>query len=159
VPQIEDGEMNSVRALDQVAHRFAMILTDRALLVQATKFALIGVVNTCVDFGVFLLAFAFLAPRLVAANVLSWTVAVTGSYILNCSITFADRSGGRLRFRDFVSFVASGLAGLLANTTALVVGVQLLLLPVVVAKLFAIGVCFVVNFSLARFVVFRRRQP
>jgi len=34
----------------------------------------------------------------------------------------------------------------------------LLLLPVVLAKLLAIGVSFLVNFSLARFVVFLQRH-
>jgi len=47
---------------------------------------------------------------LVAANITSWLVAVTGSYIMNSSITFAAESGRKLRWRDYLTFVVSGIA-------------------------------------------------
>ena len=146
--------MNAIRRL---AARATSVL-DRVLIGQAAKFALIGAVNTCVDFGVFLLALAWLTSSLVAANVLAWSVAVTGSYMMNSFVTFAAESGRRLRWRDYIGFIGSGIAGLIANTATLLVAAQLLLLPVVVAKALAIGASFLVNFSLARFVVFRRRH-
>lgn len=136
---------------------FAM-LGGRVLVGQAARFALIGVLNTSVDFGVFLFALAYLTSSLVAANVLSWTVAVTGSYVMNSFITFAAESGRRLRLRAYAGFVGSGVAGLIANTATLLVAAKLLLLPVVLAKVLAIGASFVVNFSLARFIVFRPRH-
>ena len=37
----------------------------------------------------------------VAANMISWAVAVTGSYVLNSSITFAGEFGGKLRWRGY----------------------------------------------------------
>jgi putative flippase GtrA len=139
----------------QLSGRVFAVLGDRVFVGQAARFAAIGVLNTSVDFGVFLLALAFLTSSLVAANVLSWTVAVTGSYVMNSFITFAAESGRRLRFRAYAGFIGSGLAGLVANTATLLVAAELLLLPVVLAKVLAIGVSFLVNFSLARFVVFR----
>jgi len=139
----------------QLSGRVFAVLGDRVFVGQAARFAAIGVLNTSVDFGVFLLALAFLTSSLVAANVLSWTVAVTGSYVMNSFITFAAESGRRLRFRAYAGFIGSGLAGLIANTATLLVAAELLLLPVVLAKVLAIGVSFLVNFSLARFVVFR----
>ena len=139
----------------QLSGRVFAVLGDRVFVGQAARFAVIGVLNTSVDFGVFLLALAFLTSSLVAANVLSWTVAVTGSYVMNSFITFAAESGRRLRFRAYAGFIGSGLAGLIANTATLLVAAELLLLPVVLAKVLAIGVSFLVNFSLARFVVFR----
>jgi putative flippase GtrA len=139
----------------QLSGRVFAVLGDRVFVRQAARFAAIGLLNTSVDFGVFLLALAFLTSSLVAANVLSWTVAVTGSYVMNSFITFAAESGRRLRFRAYAGFIGSGLAGLIANTATLLVAAELLLLPVVLAKVLAIGVSFLVNFSLARFVVFR----
>jgi len=152
----------------------------RALSVKASAFALVGVINTVVDYGVFLLARAALdfssAGRsaiawfadfchcggattisLVAANVCSWSVAVTGSYIMNSSITFAAESGRKLTWRAYFTFVASGIAGWLANTAALLIAAEILLLPVWLAKAVAILASFVVNFSLSHFVVFRAR--
>ena len=97
---------------------------------------------------------------LIAANVTSWIVAVSGSYVLNSTITFAAESGRTLRWRDYTVFVVTSVAGLIANTATLVVAAQLLLLPVWVAKALAVLASFVVNFALSHFVVFRpRRQP
>jgi putative flippase GtrA len=130
----------------------------RTLLRQAVRFAGIGVINTCIDFCCFLLALTYITGSLVGANTCSWFIAVTGSYVMNSFLTFATESGGRLRLRAYLAFLASGLFALIANTTALLVAVELLLLPVLIGKLLAIGVSFLVNFSLARLVVFRPQQ-
>jgi putative flippase GtrA len=154
---------------------------SRALSTKAVSFALVGVVNTVIDYGVFLAARAALnrSPAalagfdslaracacadavtisLVAANTMSWIVAVSASYVMNSSITFAAESGRKLRWRAYFTFVMSGVAGWLANTTTLVVAAEVLLLPVWLAKAVAILASFVVNFSLSHFVVFRVRD-
>ena len=153
---------------------------SRALSRKAFTFALIGVLNTAVDYVLFLAArvaymhappalaaFAWLAGicrcgapdtvLLIAANITSWIVAASGSYVLNSSITFAAESGRKLRWRDYITFVVSGIVGLLANTATLVVAAQALLLPVWFAKALAILASFVVNFTMSHFVVFRPR--
>ena len=89
------------------------------------------------------------------ANVIAWFVAVSFSYVMNSSITFATESGGKLRWKDYAAFAASGIAGVIANTTALVAASYFM--PVLAAKLLAILASFVVNFSLTHFVVFRPR--
>ena len=147
---------------------------------KALLFATIGVVNTAVDYCVFLIARAVLlhsttahaaigslsvvcrcgdvmSLTLVASNLISWSVAVTGSYIMNSSVTFAAESGRKLRWRAYLAFVASGILGWLANTAMLLIAAELLLLPVWLAKAVAILASFVVNFSLSHFVVFRVR--
>ncbi|HEX2655460.1 MAG TPA: GtrA family protein [Xanthobacteraceae bacterium] len=144
---------NNVKTVQRIVGLF-----DRAFIVQASRFAAIGVVNTAVDFGVFWLAINHLTSSLIFANIVSWTVAVSGSYILNSFITFAAESGQTLRLRDYGTFIVAGVAGLIANTATLLICAKLLLLHVLIAKVFAIGVSFLVNFSLARFVVFRPRH-
>jgi putative flippase GtrA len=152
----------------------------RALPQKAFTFAIIGVLNTAVDYVLFLAArvaymhssqalaaFAWIAgicrcgaPEtvlLIATNMTSWIVAVSGSYVLNSSITFAAESGRKLRWRDYVTFVVSGIVGLIANTAILIIAAQVLLLPVWLAKALAILASFVVNFTLSHFVVFRPR--
>ena len=122
---------------------------------KATSFALVGVVNTAIDLAVFLAAYNFLHLALIPANVLAWFVAVSFSYVLNSTITFAAESGRKLRWRDYGTFVASGVVGVVANTTTLVLASYVV--PVLVAKLMAIGVSFLVNFSMSHFVVFRKK--
>jgi len=106
---------------------------------------------------VFLSAYYLIQLPLIPANVLAWLVAVSGSYVMNCFITFAAESGRQLRWRAYGAFVASGVVGVIANTTVLVVASRWL--PVPVAKLLAIAASFAVNFSLSHFVVFRTREP
>jgi putative flippase GtrA len=173
--------MNGTSRLDSARIRLLSAWRDRGVSIKAASFAAIGVVNTLVDYGIFLLARAVLSgspsgiaaigslsdlcrcgnattTTLVVANVISWSVAVTGSYIMNSSITFAAESGHKLGWRAYFTFVVSGIAGLLTNTATLLFAAQILLLPVWLAKAVAILTSFIVNFSLSHFVVFRQRR-
>ncbi|MGA8294966.1 MAG: GtrA family protein, partial [Rhodoplanes sp.] len=110
---------------------------------KAVSFALIGLINTAVDATVFFVVYAYLtgsAPltrlfaaaaglcrcgaaedlALVAANVTAWLVAMTFSYVMNSTITFAAESGRKLRFKAYAAFAASGVLGVVANTATLV---------------------------------------
>jgi len=137
-------------------------LKRQVMLVKATSFALVGVVNTVIDLAVFTLAYNFLPlpsvsdkVHLVLANLIAWFVAVSCSYVMNSTFTFAAESGRQLRWRDYGTFVASGVVGAAANTTTLVLAAYVV--PVWIAKAMAIGVSFLVNFSMSHFVVFRKR--
>src|SRR5262245_15388188 len=148
------------------------------VLRKAISFALIGVVNVAVDTSVFLLTYSYLRSPvaslrpldalaqwcactsrdslvLITATVMAWVVAGSGSYVMKSFITFAAESGRRLRWLDYGTFVASGILGAIANTTALVVAAQFM--PVLPAKGCAILTAFAVNFSMSHFVVFRPR--
>jgi putative flippase GtrA len=143
--------------LDRLNRRLQQAWRERAVTLKAASFAVIGVVNTLVDLGVFLAAYNVFELSLIPANVLAWLVAVSGSYVMNCFITFAAESGRQLRWRAYGAFVASGVAGVIVNTATLVVASYWM--PVLAAKLLAIAASFAVNFSLSHFVVFRTREP
>src|SRR5262245_4312416 len=141
--------------LDRLVLRLVRAWEERAVVLKAASFAGVGVINSLVDFGIFLAAFYVLKLPLIPANVLAWLVAVSCSYVMNSYVTFAAESGRKLRWRDYLAFVASGIAGVITNTTVLVIASYWV--PVVLAKLLAIGASFLVNFSLSHFVVFRPR--
>ena len=175
--------MTRMPSYERTRARLAARWHNRGVSLKALSFGLIGVVNTAIDYGVFLLARSAIdgslallaafdslsvfcgcgAPAtlvLIVANTIAWLVAVTGSYVMNSSITFAAESGRKLRWRAYFTFVLSGVAGWLANTAMLLVAVEALHFQVWVAKAVAILTSFVVNFSLSHFVVFRvRPQP
>jgi putative flippase GtrA len=161
-----------------ITGRIAAAWHERTVALKAVSFAIVGVVNAAVDFAVFFVALGLLSASaaavaiasaisglcqcmstdtwlIIPANVIAWLVAVSGSYAMNSFTTFAHESGRKLRWRDYGKFVASGIAGVIANTTTVVIAA--LFVPVWAAKLIAILVGFVVNFSLSHFVVFRRR--
>jgi putative flippase GtrA len=150
------------------------------VLRKAVSFALIGVVNVLIDTTVFLLAYSYISASpwalrpldafadgcgcvtrtsivLIAANIMSWLVAVSCSYVMNSHITFAAESGRRLRWKSYGTFVASGVLGAIVSTTVLVIAAKFM--PVLAAKGAAILAGFVVNFSMSHFVVFRVRRP
>ncbi len=138
--------------MDAIA-RLAAALKQRVMLVKAASFALVGLVNTVIDLGVFLAAYHILGLALVPANILAWLVAVSFSYVMNSVVTFAAESGGKLAWRAYAAFVASGAVGAAISTAALVAASYVV--PVLGAKLIAIGISFLVNFLLSHFVVFR----
>ncbi|HEY2228095.1 MAG TPA: GtrA family protein [Xanthobacteraceae bacterium] len=149
----------------------------RAVARKAVSFALVGVINAAVDFGVFSFVYYYLGFPIIASNMTSWLVAVTGSYVINSMTTFAAESGRKLRLRSYATFLLAQLAGFFANTVTVVVvsySIPVLLHafvgpdatlrlggqtidPVLVGKVLAIGASFLVNFSLSHFVVFRKR--
>ena len=121
------------------------------------SFGVIGLGNTVVDLAIFSLAYSVFNFPLVPSNVLAWLVAVSCSYVMNTMITFRAESGRVLRRKDYFSFVASGILGVIATTTTLVVLSNFM--PVLYAKLLSILVSFVVNFTMSHFVVFRQKPP
>jgi putative flippase GtrA len=154
---------------EQLRFRFpratGLIEARITLLRKALSFGLIGVLNTGVDFGVFWIGAQEFGLPLVVANTLSWSVAASGSYVMNSMVTFAAESGRKLGWRAYATFLASNLLGLVANTTVLII-IANLFAPALFAdrsaqlaagKICAIGASFVVNFSLSHFIVFRRR--
>lgn len=157
----------------------ALIDPHLDMLRKAISFALIGVLNVVVDTSVFFLTYSYLTSHaatlrpldaltqwcactsagtvlLVVSNLISWAVAVSGSYVMNSFITFAAESGRKLRWLDYGTFVASGILGAVANTAALVAAAQVM--PVLPAKGCAILTAFAVNFTMSHFVVFRPQR-
>ena len=119
------------------------------------SFGLIGVCNAVIDFGVFSLAYEAFDLPIVPANVLAWLVAVSCSYVMNTMITFRKESGRVLRMKDYLSFAASGVLGMITNTATLLLLSRVM--PVYGAKGGAIFTAFIVNFAMSHFVVFRSK--
>lgn len=119
----------------------------RRLPVKLMRFALVGAANTLIDIAVFAALVAVAVPPL-AANVVSWGVAVVFSFAVNSRWTFEPdiRIG---RTRSLLRFVSLGALVTLAISTA---GVYWLTaaLGVWPAKLIGTGAAAVLNFLAAR---------
>lgn len=171
--------MISIDHIKAVSPRAAGLIAPHfAVFRKAVSFALIGIINVVIDTSIFLVAYSYLSTAaatlrlldafaascgcasqqtlvLIGANVIAWVVAVSGSYVMNSFITFAAESGRSLRWRDYWTFVASGILGEVANTAMLVFAARFM--PVLAAKGCGILAGFLVNFSMSHFVVFRSR--
>jgi putative flippase GtrA len=144
--------------VDRLLARVLPAWIDRKLVAKALSFGLIGCVNATVDFLVFSIGHLYVGLPIIPANIISWCVAVTNSYVLNSMITFAAESGRRLNFRSYIAFAMTQVGGLVANTATVYVLSVFLFVPVLIAKLLAIFASFVVDFSLSHLLVFRRRE-
>lgn len=122
------------------------------LLVQMMRFGVVGLINSGVDAGIFFLALGTVTGSLVVANVISWIVAVTCSYVLNTRFTFAEHAKP-FSFSDYLVFTLTQVGGLVANTGILVIAAPYM--PLLVAKFLGIVAGFAMNFTLARVIVFR----
>ena len=142
--------------LDRLLERVLPAWIDRTLVAKAVSFGLIGCVNATVDFVVFSILHLYAGLPIIPANLISWCVAVTNSYVLNSMFTFAAESGRRLSFARYIAFAATQVGGLIANT--ITVFVASFFIPVLIAKLLAIFASFVVDFTLSHLLVFRRRE-
>src|SRR5437588_12616712 len=89
---------------------------QRAISLKALSFAAVGLVNTAVDAAVFFLMLGFVTSSLIVANISSWLVAVSGSYVMNSLTTFSAETGGALRVKHYAGFIGSGLVAVTATT-------------------------------------------
>jgi putative flippase GtrA len=164
VKALIEGAMSETPQNGGFTERTILLLRKQVILLKAMSFALIGVINSLIDFAVFLVALNYITVPLpgerldrAAANVIAWMVAVSGSYVMNSYVTFAAESGRKLRWKSFFVFAASGILGLIGSTATLLIASEFL--PVITAKIIAIGVGFLINFSMSHFVVFRPKKP
>src|SRR5262244_4602452 len=104
-----------MRSIEQLRFRFpravGVVEARIAFFAKAVSFGGVGVINTGVDFCIFWIAAQKFALPLVVANVISWTIAVSGSYVMNSMFPFAAESGRKLGWRPYGTFLASGVLG------------------------------------------------
>lgn len=139
----------------------------RLILGQFIRFAVIGVVNTGIDFGILnvlvWITGITAGSGLIPLNIISFTVAVINSYFLNKYWAFRDKSSGQ-DTRKFTIFLAVSIVGALINT-ATVTGIATYVSPlfdlspqlwVNVAKVVATGLSLIWNFVGYKFFVFKK---
>ncbi len=114
-------------------------------------FGLVGVVNTLIDFGLFVLLYRLLHLDPLLANALAFWVAVSNSYWLNHRWTFAGSQPSIRAYGRFLLFNAGGL--LISSLVILWLGP---VLGAELAKLLAIVLAFLWNFTASKLFVFNR---
>ncbi len=115
------------------------------------RFLAVGVCNTVIDLALF---WVFHAPLgLVVANVVSTSAGMVFSFLVNGRHTFGATRG---TLRQAVLFVAANVATLWVLQPLLIQAVHdVLTVPLMAAKVVALGGSVVANFLLYRYVVWR----
>jgi len=114
-------------------------------IMPPSKFAAIGVVNTILDcLTFFVLIYYGVAP--IIANIVSFSVGALNSFILNASITFANRGSHFFSISHAARFFVVTIICLASSTIGL--AVSLFLFPVVIAKAFSVALSFILGYAL-----------
>ena len=115
------------------------------------RFGLVGVVNTFIDFVVFVLLYRLTGIDPLLCNGIAFLVAVTNSYLMNHHWTFRD-TGSTLSFKAYIRFVVLNTGGLLIGTLAIVLLGEYM--PLELAKLIAAGLTLIWNYTCSKMFVF-----
>jgi putative flippase GtrA len=118
-------------------------------LSQAAQFALVGVSNTLLDFGLFSLLVHLRVP-VVVSNCISYSAGVAWSFFWNQRWTFGNAAGFRLTVAG--RFLLVNLLSV-AVSTALLYGLTAFW-PPATAKLATLPIMFAWSFTLSKFYVF-----
>jgi len=137
------------------------------LINQFSKFIVIGVLNTAIDFAIlnFLMWWTGIydGKQIILLNVISFSIAVINSYFWNKFWTFRDRDN--VDAKEFSQFIAVTLVGLIINSS-IVYLITTFIDPMFgmnkelwanFAKVMATGLSLIWNFVGYKFIVFKRR--
>ncbi len=119
------------------------------------RFSLVGVVNTAVDFVVFVLFYRGTELDPLLCNGIAFLVAVTNSYLMNHHWTF-HRSGAALSFVAYFRFVVLNAGGLLIGTLAILFLGKVMMLEI--AKLIAAALTLIWNYTCSKLFVFNTEK-
>lgn len=122
-------------------------------LLKAGKFAVVGVANTLIDYGVFTLLAQFAGVQVYLAQVIGYSCGMLNSYIFNRAWTFKAQS--KFFSPALVRFLLTNLCMMGLSTLLLALFYDGLGLQKLVAKAGATLLTLGINFLLSRLWVFR----
>lgn len=128
--------------------------TGNGLIVQAARYALVGLVVLAVDFGVYSLLLALLPGQFLAANICGKIAGAALGFVLHRQVTFrwAQRDGAA---RQFAAYLAVLGFNLLLSSALLWIAIELLGANAYLAKLGVDVIVVGTAFLLSRLWVYR----
>ena len=124
----------------------------RAAAKQPVRFGLVGILNTAVDYFLFLILVGLIGlPAL--SNVISYSCGALVSYILNRNWTFQQAGSEQSHSKAIFKFALLTLAMVVLSTSVTVTCASFMSLPL--AKFVSVCAVAIVSFLGMKFVVFR----
>ena len=121
---------------------------------QFSKFIVVGVWSTIVNYGLFYILLHFLSVHYLIASASGFIAGVFAGYHLNRIWTF--QAHDKRRHRDIVKYYSVYIASLSLSLLFLKITVSVFGIDPYIANIFAIGLTTCTNFLGLKFVVFRR---
>ena len=117
------------------------------------KFALVGVVNTAIDFIIYGLL-TYFNVNYIAAQCLSYSAGVINSYLMNRKWTFEQKGKGSKR--EFFTFIGVNLITLMITSFLITVFYKWLGISLLMSKLFVTGISVGINYIGTKSFVFTK---
>jgi putative flippase GtrA len=121
-------------------------------LIEFIKFSIVGAINTMVDFGVFSLLLTNGCPILLS-QIISYGCGMLNSFIMNRSWTFKENK--RNEYSEPLKYVVANVATLILVSVLILLFINLVHLPVIIAKVICTVIGMVINFISSKFWVFQ----
>ncbi|WP_149179917.1 GtrA family protein [Streptomyces sp. TRM49041] len=121
---------------------------------QIVRFALVGVVNTATYYGCYLLLLTLGLPY-VAAHVVAFLLAMTGSFFLNSYFTYRTRP----TWRKFLLFPLTNAANFVITTAGVYLLVDVAGMSSRYAPLLAAAAAIPITFLVSRTIMLRPETP
>ncbi len=118
------------------------------------RFGLVGLVNSGIDFGLFVVLHNSVGLDPVIAHAIGFSCAAANSFVVNKLWTFEDRDWSRGAASGALKFFAVAIGGLLIG--AALIWLLTPPLPAIISKALAIALTFLWNYQLSRRFVFNR---
>jgi putative flippase GtrA len=128
-----------------------------ALLPQLSRYTIVSALALALDFTVYLLLGAGGTAGALAGAV-GYACGLALHYALSVRFVFDARAAHKGQSRLVTEFALSGLAGMAITALVIAATVDLGGMPLLPAKILAVGVSFVVVFALRRGIVFAGRK-
>lgn len=113
---------------------------------QMFPFIIVGLINTAIDFGIFLLLNNIFEMSYILSQLGGYSAGILNSFILNKFWTFKNHIKSQIKFYQFGMFLIINGVTLTITIISLVLLIDLLESPVIFAKVIIIVLTQVINF-------------
>lgn len=120
-----------------------------------SRFSLVGVVNTLVDFCMFTVFNGVIGVGYEASQVIGYSFGVINSFIFNKKWTFQKRKVNKKILYEFIEFILVNLISLIVTVVIIKLLVKNFNMNVYLAKLIVTIIAQLINFLAYKFLVFK----
>ena len=123
-------------------------------LKHITRFSLVGIANTLIDFLMFTLFHGFIGLNYIASQILGYSFGIANSFVLNKKWTFARNNSNKKTGRELFQFIIVNLTSLLITLIAMNFLVKSLSINVYISKVLVTFIAQITNFLAYKLWVF-----
>lgn len=124
--------------------------------VRIIKFSIVGIINTAVDFTVFVLLNKIFGIYFLHSQVFGYVAGIINSFILNKIWTFGDKEINKKTTTQFIKFIFINLVSLSITLVGMNIFVNYFNIDVIMSKVMVIFLSQIINYFGYKIVVFNR---